>query len=172
MAKEIVNVFHETTEFTCMFPNLVETEKFQEQDTGMYSITMCFDKGDENVKKALDENIEEAKNNDEKVANAKDPYIPIKDGDEMGKEWSTGRWVLKAKTKFKPKIVSRVGGELNPESVHNGSICRAHIVFRPFVAGTNKGVTCSLKDLQFISEGDGVGGGVPTFSPLDDDVPF
>jgi len=65
-----------------------------------------------------------------------------------------------------------VGGELNPESVHNGSICRAHIVFRPFIAGTNKGVTCSLKDLQFISEGDGVGGGVPTFSPLDDDVPF
>jgi|TARA_R100000750_G_scaffold60860_1_gene50780 hypothetical protein len=172
MVKEIVNVYHETTEFTCMFPNLVETEKFQEQDTGMYSITMCFDKGDEGVKEALDENIEEAKNNDEKVANAKEPYIPIKDGDEMGKEWSAGRWVLKAKTKFKPKIVSRVGGELNPESVHNGSICRAHIVFRPFIAGTNKGVTCSLKDLQFISEGDGVGGGVPTFSPLDDDVPF
>ena len=172
MVKEKVNVYHETTEFTCMFPNLVETEKFQEQDTGMYSITMCFDKGDEGVKEALDENIEEAKNNDEKVANAKEPYIPIKDGDEMGKEWSAGRWVLKAKTKFKPKIVSRVGGELNPESVHNGSICRAHIVFRPFIAGTNKGVTCSLKDLQFISEGDGVGGGVPTFSPLDDDVPF
>ena len=172
MVKEIVNVYHETTEFTCMFPNLVETEKFQEQDTGMYSITMCFDKGDEGVKEALDENIEEAKNNDEKVANAKEPYIPIKDGDEMGKEWSAGRWVLKAKTKFKPKIVSRVGGELNPESVHNGSICRAHIVFHPFIAGTNKGVTCSLKDLQFISEGDGVGGGVPTFSPLDDDVPF
>jgi hypothetical protein len=172
MVKEIVNVYHETTEFTCMFPNLVETEKFQEQDTGMYSITMCFDKGDEGVKEALDENIEEAKNNDEKVANAKEPYIPIKDGDEMGKEWSAGRWVLKAKTKFKPKIVSRVGGELNPESVNNGSICRAHIVFRPFIAGTNKGVTCSLKDLQFISEGDGVGGGVPTFSPLDDDVPF
>ena len=172
MVKDIVNVYHETTEFTCMFPNLVETEKFQEQDTGMYSITMCFDKGDEGVKEALDENIEEAKNNDEKVANAKEPYIPIKDGDEMGKEWSAGRWVLKAKTKFKPKIVSRVGGELNPESVNNGSICRAHIVFRPFIAGTNKGVTCSLKDLQFISEGDGAGGGIPTFSPLDDDVPF
>ena len=61
-----VNVFHETSEFTCMFPNLVETEKFQEQDTGMYSITMCFDKGDESVKEALDKNIEEAKNNDEK----------------------------------------------------------------------------------------------------------
>ena len=37
-----VNVFHETSEFTCMFPNLIETEKFQDQDTGMYSITMCF----------------------------------------------------------------------------------------------------------------------------------
>jgi hypothetical protein len=167
-----VNVFHETSEFTCMFPNLVETEKFQEQDTGMYSITMCFDKGDESVKEALDKNIEEAKNNDEKVAGAKNLYIPIKDGDEMGKEWSTGNWVLKAKTKFKPKIVSRVGDDLSPDSVHSGSICRAHIVFRPFIAGTNKGVTCSLKDLQFISEGSGISSGTPTFSPLDDDVPF
>jgi hypothetical protein len=167
-----VNVFQETSEFTCMFPNLIETEKFQDQDTGMYSITMCFDKNNTEAKELLDQSIEQAKNNDEKVAGAKNLYIPIKDGDDMGKEWSAGNWVLKAKTKFKPKVVSRVGEDLDPDFVHSGSICRAHIVFRPFIAGTNKGVTCSLKDLQFISEGNGMGGSTPTFSPLDDDVPF
>ena len=167
-----VNVFQETSEFTCMFPNLIETEKFQDQDTGMYSITMCFDENNTEAKDLLDQSIEQAKNNDEKVAGAKNLYIPIKDGDDMGKEWSAGNWVLKAKTKFKPKVVSRVGEDLDPDFVHSGSICRAHIVFRPFIAGTNKGVTCSLKDLQFISEGNGMGGSTPTFSPLDDDVPF
>ena len=38
------NVYYETPKFICKFPNLEETEKFQEQDTGSYSVTMCFSK--------------------------------------------------------------------------------------------------------------------------------
>ena len=165
-----VNVFFETEKFNCMFPQLEETEKFQDQDTGMYSITMCFDK-DSEAKDHIESAIEKAKNNDEKVASAKNWYSPIKDGDEMGKEWSTNMWVLKAKTKYQPRVVDRAGEAIDQGDIRGGSVCRAHIVFRPFVAGTNKGVTCSLKDLQLIGQGEG-SGSAPTFSPLDDDIPF
>lgn len=165
-----VNVFYETNQFNCMFPNLSETEKFQDQDTGMYSITMCFAKDGEE-KSQLDCVVEKAKSNDEKVSSAKNWYSPIKDGDEMGYDWSADHWVVKAKTKFQPRVVDRTGEAINHEDIRSGSICRAHIVFRPFVAGTNKGVTCSLKDIQLIGQGDG-SSGTPTFSPLDDDIPF
>lgn len=165
-----INVFHETAQFKVMFPHLNETEKFQDQDTGMYSITMCFPKGSD-AEGSLDEAVEEAKNNDPKVAEAKNFYSPIKDGDEMGYDWSSGCWVIKAKTKFKPKVVNRSGETMDNSELRSNSNCRAHIVFRPFIAGTNKGVTCSLKDVQFISEGDSTGSSV-AFSPLDDDVPF
>ena len=60
---------------------------------------------------------------------------------------------------------------MDNSELRSNSNCRAQIVFRPFIAGTNKGVTCSLKDVQFISEGDSTGSSV-AFSPLDDDVPF
>ena len=65
-----INVFHETSQFKVMFPHLNETEKFQDQDTGMYSITMCFPKGSD-AEDGLDKAVEEAKNNDPKVAEAK-----------------------------------------------------------------------------------------------------
>lgn len=166
-----VNVFYETSKFQCMFPHVSETEKFQDQDTGMYSITMCFPK-DGNDKDNLDEVIDKAKNNDEKVAAAKNWYSPIKDGDEMGKEWSSGFWVLKAKTKYQPRVVNKAGETVGQSDLRSGQMCRAHVVFRPFIAGTNKGVTCSLKDVQIIGEGDGISTVAPTFSPLDDDIPF
>lgn len=165
-----VNVFYETEKFNCMFPHLEETEKFQDQDTGMYSITMCFEK-DEEIKEQIDSAIDKAKSKDEKVASAKTWYSPIKDGDEMGKEWSTGMWILKAKTKYQPIVVDRTGEVIDQSDVRGGSVCRANIVFRPFVAGTNKGVTCSLKDIQLIGQGEG-SRSTPTFSPLDDDIPF
>ena len=165
-----IGVFFETEKFNCMFPHLEETEKFQDQDTGMYSITMCFDKDGE-AKDQIESAVEKAKNNDEKVASAKNWYSPIKDGDEMDKEWSSGMWVLKSKTKYQPRIVDRAGESINQGDIRSGSICRAHVVFRAFVAGTNMGVTCFLKDLQLISQGEG-SSSAPTFSPLDDDIPF
>jgi hypothetical protein len=166
-----VNVFYETPTFICMFPHLEETEKFQEQDTGQYSITMLFPK-EEVTFEEVDEKINEAAENDEKVSKSKNWHHPLKDGDEMGKEWSLGVWVLKAKTKFPVKAVNSQGAEIDVGEIWNEAICRAHVVFRPFIAGGNKGVTCSLKDIQYIKGGGGGGGvSVPAFTPLED-VPF
>lgn len=166
-----VNVFYETPKFICMFPHLEETEKFQDQDTGQYSITMCFPKEEVEIED-ISAKVEEAAYNDEKVGNSKNWHNPVKDGDEMGKDWSVGVWVVKAKTKFPVKAVDSKGAAMHVGEIGSDAKCRAHVVFRPYIAGGNKGVTCSLKDIQYI-EGGGGGGGfsVPSFTPLED-VPF
>ena len=83
--------------------------------------------------------------------------------------WCMG---IKAKTKFPVKAVNSQGASIDVGEIWNEAKCRAHVVFRPYIAGGNKGVTCSLKDIQYI-EGGGGGGGVsvPAFTPLED-VPF
>jgi|TARA_B100001964_G_C14226798_1_gene598044 hypothetical protein len=166
------NVYYETPKFICKFPNLEETEKFQEQDTGSYSVTMCFSKEEVDAVE-IEKKIMEAASNDPKVSKAKDWHNPLKDGDETGKDWSMGCWVLKAKTKFEVKAVDAAGASKNvDEIIWDNSTCRAHVVFRPYVAGGNMGVTCSLRDIQYIEGNGSIGGSsVPTYTPLED-VPF
>ena len=163
------NVYYETPKFICKFPNLDETEKYQEQDTGQYSVTMCFNKDEVKEDDILDK-IKEAAENDPKVSKAKNWHNPLKDGDETGKDWSMGCWVIKAKTKFDVKAVNSDGSSVNVDDIiWDNAICRAHVIFRPYVAGGNMGVTCSLRDIQYV-EGNGSMGGssVPTYTPLED----
>lgn len=93
---------------------------------------------------------------------------PIKDGDDMEKEWSVGKVYLTArrtKTLGSPKVINQVKEDITDEDlVPNGSIVNVKVNIA-CQTGPNDGVRCQLLVVQFVKKGEG-------FAPDIDDSDF
>jgi len=86
---------------------------------------------------------------------------PLRDGDrEKADDHAyAGAWFVNANSKLAPQIVDR---DLQPiidrSEVYSGVYGRASITFYAFNTNGNKGIACSLNNLQKIADGDPLGG--------------
>lgn len=147
-----------------VFPNLLETEKYDGMDTGKYSVTMMFNPEDiKPIEKAIAE------------ANGGKGNTPLKQIPDDA-QYDAGMYKIKAKTQHKIRVFNRKKEKIDAEDVQMGAEIRAQLTFKPY-SQQGGGVTCYLGDIQVLKEGKGSGldfGDLPDgFGEFEeDDLPF
>ena len=134
------------------FTNLVTTEEFGGVDTGKYSATFFFDKDSDSVKAMT--KIIAATNGGKGTSPLKE--IP------MDAEYDAGQFRIKAKSKFRVRVVDAADKAVDPDSV-SGSTVQAVIGFSAYSQGAG-GVTAYLQAIRVLKAGGGAG--VDDFGPV------
>ena len=91
---------------------------------------------------------------------------PKKSGDPYGPECADS-WVLNASSVRPPRVVDRNRQPMDVTKVKSGDYARVALNSFPFT-GLSNGVTFGLEAVQFIEEGDPVGGGISVMDAFDD----
>ena len=148
-----------TPEFRLSFPALFEMREYNEKKS--YGLTMLFDKGTDlsqlkaAAKAALDEAFPKG---------VKNPRTPFLDGDDKVDEWGEGfkgKIYVRASTQFKPQVVDQNRVAIfDADKVYPGCYCRAVVAPYTYDNSGNRGVSFSLEAVQFIRDGERIGGGV------------
>lgn len=82
------------------------------------------------------------------------------DGSPYGEECK-GHMVLKCKSKQRPFVVdANVQDIIDPSKVYSGCYGRVNVTFIAYNNNGKKGITCLLNGVQFIRDGEPLGGGV------------
>ncbi len=91
--------------------------------------------------------------------------MPVKDGDEKyDKEgnpvdWYAGHWYLNLSSANQPRIIDPFKNKVDEASfIKGGDWCRVRIAFKGYDSAGNKGVGSYVNVVQFIREGDALGG--------------
>lgn len=146
-----------TPSFVIAFPSLFKS-KTNDKGKEEYGCTMYFDKDSTDMTK-----IEHAVNGiiqDEFKGKKAGVNMPLRDGDDENDNYSTYEGtenclVLSAKSVFKPGVVD-TGLEdiIDPGMIYPGAICRASITAFAYDVNGNKGISFSLNNVQFLTDGD------------------
>lgn len=105
----------------------------------------------------------------------KDLKSIIHDGDDTDKESPEleGHWFMTVSSKRKPTVVDRNLNEIiDPDKVYSGCYARAAINAYAYNVNGNRGVTFGLNHVQFLRDGEPLGGfsrAEDVFDALDDD---
>ena len=89
--------------------------------------------------------------------------MPLRDGDveRPDDDNYAGKYFLNARTKQKPQVVDRaVCPILDPEEFYSGCYGNVSLVFYPYSASGNKGISAGLGNVQKIKDGERMDGGV------------
>lgn len=144
-----------------------------------YSTAVLIPKSDKKtidaIEKAIDAAIEEgiAKFGGKKP-NKASIKLPLRDGDiERDDEAYKGHYFINANSTTPPQIVDqRVQSILERSQVYSGCYARVSINFYAFNSNGNKGVAAGLGNIQFVRDGEPLGGQVSAsdeFETLADD---
>ena len=115
----------------------------------------------EAIKLAYKEGESRLKGNNGKLPTLESLRIPLHDGDleKQGEEIYQNAFYINAKTNKKPGIVDKYLREItNEEEVYSGCYGRASITFYAYNSNGNKGIACSLNNLQKIKDGERLSG--------------
>ena len=115
----------------------------------------------EAIKLAYKEGESRLKGNNGKLPTLESLRIPLHDGDleKQGDEIYQNAFYINAKTNKKPGIVDKYLREItNEEEVYSGCYGRASITFYAYNSNGNKGIACSLNNLQKIKDGERLSG--------------
>ena len=156
-----------------------------------YSVCLIIPKNDEEtvnkiknaIKCAYQEGEVKLKGSNGKLLAFESLRSPLHDGDleKLGDEVYANSYYLNAKTNKKPGIVDRALNEItDPEAVYSGCYGRASITFYAYNFNGNKGIACSLNNLQLVKDGERLSGRASAKSDfqsadgdlLDDDMWF
>lgn len=88
--------------------------------------------------------------------------LPLRDGDaeRPDNEEYEGMFFINASSKNKPGIVDQDRNEImSKEQFYSGCWGRASVNFYAFNVSGNKGIACGLNNLQFMEDGENLGGG-------------
>ena len=139
-----------------------------------YSVSLIIPKSDKKTLKAIQEAVNEAKENAKHLWGGKVPAnlkTPLRDGDEErpDDEAYADAYFINANSKRKPEIVDLKGNKgLGPDEVYSGCYARVSINFYGFNVSGNRGIACGLGNVQKLDDGDPLGG----FSRAEDDFEF
>jgi len=129
-----------------------------------YSVSLIIPKSDTKTLAGILSAIEQAiKEGGEKLGDGgvpvkrEDLKLPLRDGDRerADDEAYQGSYFVNAISKIRPGIVDKNVKEiLDPSKFYSGCYGRASIVFYAFNQNGNKGIACSLQNLQKLAEGE------------------
>lgn len=147
----------------CLFPSLDKTESFAGVDSGKYAVTLEFDPKDvAEIEKSIESIMPKGGSNPLKQNASDDQYSP-------------NAFRLKAKSRFKVKIIDKKKEDVSPGDISTGDEVRASIGLAAYSTGANTGVTVYLNGLQLLSGGSSSTvdfGDLPEGYGEGDDLPF
>lgn len=167
MSKEYKKVV--TPEFILCFQNLFKPKAFEGTDTEKYDCVMVFPKGSDltKLKDAAKEAIQKKFPN-----GAKGGRSPFRDGNEVADEWGDAfrdATFIRASSQVKPAIVDRCKRPItDEEQIYSGCIARAVVHAYGYDTKGNRGVSFGLDAVQFIRDGEPLGGGAASVGMFDD----
>lgn len=149
------------------FVHLFEPRPGKDGKPGKYEVCLIIPKTDtetvDNIRRAVALATEQGKTAKwgGKIPPAASLKLPLYDGDteREGPEFA-GCYFINAKAGRQPGIVDR--GLVNitdPDKIYSGCYIRASINFFPFLADGSKGVAAGLNNVQFLADGEPLGGG-------------
>lgn len=161
-----------TPPFRLSWPDLQETAKYQNQDTGKYGLEGIFEPHtDVSVLQDAIEYVGQKKWGPDwrsKVKGhgmrpARVKAMDRKTG-ETREIYNHDGWIIRPKTKRKPPVLKRPQGqnrlmvEAAPDDVYSGCYCVCSVNVFPYTGG-DMGVTLQLKSVMKFDDGDPIGGG-------------
>ena len=149
------------------FVNIWEPKVARGSTEAKYSVSVLVPKSDTATKAKIDACIEAAKEVGKAKWGGKIPVnlkLVVHDGDndaergDRGDEYK-GHWFFTASTKTKPGVVDANREEItNTTAVYSGCYGKVNINFYPYDSNGSKGVACGLNHVQFLEDGEPLGG--------------
>lgn len=150
------------------YANLWAPKAINENSTPKYSVSCIIKKDSEDVAKvkaaikaAYDEGLSKLKGNSKTAPNFASIKTPLRDGDVERPDDPIykGCYFINANSTSAPGIVDRdVNPILDHSEVYSGCKGRVSITFYAFNNSGNKGIACSLNNVQKWSDGEPLGG--------------
>ena len=146
-----------TPSFVIAFPSLFKPKQ-NDRGGDEYSCTMYFDKDSsdmELIQGAIDQVV-----HDEYKGKVAGIRMPIRDGDDVTDnyheyEGTANCLVVQAKSVFKPGVVdATLQDVIDPSMIYPGCVCRASITAFAYDFNGNKGISFSLNNVQFLTDGE------------------
>lgn len=163
-----------TGEVRLSYVNLVEpqADRLNPSAPPKYTVTLLIPKSDVAVKQNIDASIEAAATEAQSKiwSGVRPPTLdqPVHDGDGLrangtpfGPECK-GCWVVTAKSKNKPQVVSQndINTELLPQDIYSGMYARVTISFFGYNANGKRGIGCGLGNVMKTRDGEPLAGNV------------
>lgn len=129
-----------------------------------YSVSLIIPKSDTKTVKAIQNAVEQAKQDGKAKFGGKIPAnlkLPLRDGDieRPEDEAYANSYFINCNSKDKPQIVDRnVQPIIDRSEVYSGCYARVSISIYPFNTNGNRGVACGLGNVQKIADGEPLGG--------------
>nr|WP_330368081.1 DUF2815 family protein [Butyrivibrio sp. MB2005] len=130
-----------------------------------YSVSVIIDKDDKetiaNINKAIDNAIEAGISKfGGKKPNKAALKLPLRDGDvERDDPAYENAFFVNCNNKTQPQVIDADHNVLDPAAIYSGCYVKVSIQFYAFNTNGNKGVAASLGNIQFIRDGESLGGG-------------
>ena len=153
-----------TPEFRLSFPKFEKAEQIMDQGPNYFSCQLLFDKKGDNswIQNILKDLYKKKWGDVKKPSTFKSPW---RDGDEKAAESDiecyVGTMFMNAKAGEKDKILFIDGKKnvIDQSAFYAGCYCKAVIEFRTFDNKYGKGISAWLKGIQFVKDGESLGGG-------------
>ncbi len=150
------------------FVHLFEPYAADANQEPKYSTTVLIEKKDKELLKLVKRAIEEAKEQGKSKWGGKIPAnlsVALGDGDEKldddGKPYDgfAGHYYLNARCKNKPGVIDAFKQEINDSTkVYSGCYARVSVNFYGYNVSGNRGIACGLNNVQFVKDGEPLGG--------------
>lgn len=162
------------------YPHLEKPSAVQEGQDPKYSCGLMVPKSDAKllgeIAKAIAECGKESFGAGDKEAFAKKQLNwPIRDGDDMldsegePREDTKGMYILTARSNKKPIVVGPDRSAFDVENVYAGGYARLNFSVGSYNTAGNRGVTFYLNAVQWMRDGERLGGGAPPVNDMFDD---
>ncbi len=129
-----------------------------------YSVSLIIPKSDTKTVKAIQDAIEQAKQDGKTKFGGRIPAnlkLPLRDGDieRPDDEAYQDSYFINCNSKDKPQIVDKnVQPILDRNEVYSGCYARVSISLYPFNTNGNRGIACGLGNIQKVAKGEPLGG--------------
>lgn len=151
--------------------------------TPKYSVSLIIPKSDTEtvakiksaIQSAYDEGQAKLRGNSKSVPALSMLKTPLRDGDaeRPDDEAYAGSYFINANSTNAPGVVDASTKPItDPEKIYSGVYGRASISFYAYNSNGNKGIACGLNNLQFLRDGEPLGGKASASSDFGSDIDF
>ncbi len=163
MAKLINGTRVVTNEVRASYAYVVEPKSMDEGDP-KYSLQVIIPKADKETLDLINKAIDQAITDGIAKFGGKRPNkaalkLPLRDGDvEREEEEYQDAYFINCNNKMAPQVVDASRHPVDPGTIYSGCYIRVSISFFAFSRNGNRGVAASLGNIQFLRDGESLGG--------------
>jgi hypothetical protein len=163
MSKIINNTRVVTNEVRASYAHVAEPVSINGSDP-KYSMSVIIPKDDKETLDLIEQAIDKALEDGADKFGGKKPNkaackLPLRDGDvEKDDEAYANAFFINCNNKTQPQVVDANRHLLDPEAIYSGCYCKVSIQFYAFNVNGNKGVAAALGNIQFVRDGEPLGG--------------